>query len=92
VKRFSGWLAAVGEIRPGSGHRPVRMAGTASTVAGATVVWFRYQVESSARRAKFGNRRRSTFPSASTSEPSASSSRRIMTTGAGFVARTSYRG
>ena len=51
VKRLSGWSRKSGSP---PGRSPVRIAGTAPVVHSCTVVVFRYQVASSASRAKFG--------------------------------------
>ena len=49
---------------PAAAARPVSCAGTASLVRSSTVVALRYQVDSRARRARFGNSLASILPSA----------------------------
>src|SRR3954454_2187601 len=71
------------------GYWPVRMAGTAICVYGATVVVFRYQVEPPASAAKVGNNVASTCPCPSSREDSGSSSMTTMTTRTSFFTCTS---
>ena len=80
VNRLRGWSRAVGSV-PARGCSPVSCAGTAAAVESLTVVALRYQVDSRASRAKFGNSSASILPSASASVDCGSSSSTTRTIG-----------
>jgi hypothetical protein len=80
VNRLRGWSCAVGSV-PARGCSPVSCAGTAAAVESLTVVALRYQVDSRASRAKFGNSSASILPSASASVDCGSSSSTTRTIG-----------
>ncbi len=80
VNRLRGWSRVVGS-EPGCGCSPVSCAGTASVVRSSTVVALRYQVDSRASRAKFGNSPASILPPASASVLCGSSSSTTCTIG-----------
>ena len=66
----------------------MRIAGTARSVYGATVVSLRYQVDPAASSAKFGNSSASIAPLPSSSDSSGNSSNMTMTTRLGCLATT----
>ena len=80
VNRLRGWSRVVGSV-PARGCSPVSCAGTAAAVESLTVVALRYQVDSPASRAKFGNSWASIFPSAPASVACGSSSSTTWTIG-----------
>src|SRR4051794_24602506 len=79
VKRLSGWAAAAGTAFGSVGIRPLRIAGTAASVYGATVVSLRYHVAAPERAAKFGKRPASTWPVPSSRDSNGNSSSTIIT-------------
>ena len=78
VNRLSGWF--VHTASSATGRLPVSMDGTADSVRVARLELWRYQVASSAKAVRFGNRAASISSSASSSDRVGSSSRTTRTT------------